>query len=261
VKFVVSRLGCDRLIKKSQVVGNPCNNPKASHMYAELVNLIANETPFNDQKIKKLIIKLCEGDCANWDSFYHIFEAMGLRGLNPNSRRSIIDKFVTLFGGYLVLGAHFTINVRNEITIGWFDNIGKLHPNDLLERPDNIEWTKLMNHSKWKWYGYSSSGDQLANDKLTPAEIYNALKKRFPHNHTYKFELSDTADLQISNSQQVIMEMEMGGRRRTKRNVIPNRSKRNANANANANQIKRNRNPTKKHTKNMPIRKSTRRRR
>jgi len=186
VKFVVSRLGCDRLIKKSQVVGNPCNNPKASHMYAELVNLIANETPFNDQKIKKLIIKLCEGDCANWDSFYHIFEAMGLRGLNPNSRRSIIDKFVTLFGGYLVLGAHFTINVRNEITIGWFDNIGKLHPNDLLERPDNIEWTKLMNHSKWKWYGYSSSGDQLANDKLTPAEIYNALKKRFPHNHTYK---------------------------------------------------------------------------
>jgi hypothetical protein len=252
VSFVVSRLGCDQLLKKNHV-GNPCNNPNASHMYAELVNLIANETPFNDQKIKKLIIKLCEGDCANWDSFYHIFEAMGLQKIQDISRRSIIDKFVTLFGGYLVLGAHFTTNVKNDITIGWFDNIGKLHTNDLLERPDNIEWTKL-NHSKWKWYGYSSSGDQLANDKLIPAEINNALKKRFPHNPTYKFELSDTADLQILNFQPV--GMEMGGRRRTKRN-----------ANRNAISISKRRNgdqkrPTKKNIKNIPLKKSrsTRRR-
>ena len=257
VSFVVSRLGCDQLIRKNPL-GNPCNNPNASHMYADLVNLIANETPFNDQKIKQLIIKLCEGDCANWDSFYYIFEAMDLQKIQDiSSRRSIIDKFVTLFGGYLVLGAHFTTNVKNDITIGWFDNIGKLHTNDLLERPDNIEWTKL-NHSKWKWYGYSSTGDKLANDKLTPSEINNALKKWFPHNPTYKFELSDTADLQISNfqQQQQSVIMEMGGRRRTKRN-----------ANRNAISISKRRNgdqkrPTKKNIKNIPLKKSrsTRRR-
>ena len=254
VSFVVSRLGCDQLIRKNPV-GNPCNNPNASHMYADLVNLIANETPFNDQKIKKLIIKLCQGECANWDSFYHIFEAMGMRRVNPDSRRSVIDKFVTLFGGYLVLGAHFTTNIKNEIIIGWFDNIGTLQ-NDLVTKSAEIKWTKLEN-SKWKWFGYSRIGDQLANDKLTPSEISNALTKRFPHKYNYNFELGNIANIQISNFQPEPVGMEMGGTRRTKRNANRNAmSKR-----RNDNQIKRR--PTKKNIKNIkniPLRKSTRRR-
>ena len=130
-----------------------------------------------------------------------------------------------MFGGYLVLGAHFTTNVKQNISIEWFDNIGTLQ-NDLVTRSDTIDWTKL-NHPRLKWFGYSQYGDQLSYDKLKRSEIYKALQMRFPHKPDYRFEQGYIANIQISSTgKSTVMEMGGGGgggRRRTKRNAIRNK--------------------------------------
>ena len=170
---------------------------------------------------------------------------MGIQNLD--TRAQIVDKFIDLFGGYLVLGAHFIINVRNEVTIDCFDNIGTLQ-NGFVARPERIHWTDLttFTHRNWKWFGYSDHGNQLDKDKLTMSEIATALTKRFPHNPMYTFEQGPIADIQIS-SFTTGNKMEMGGRRRTKRNA-----KRNATRKRHNNQNKRT--STKK---TMPFVKST----
>ena len=235
-------------------------------MYADLVNVIATEEPFNEKKIKGLIIKLCEGDCQNWDSFYYIFKAMGIKTvrsdtraqittlhpdiraqiktLQPEECAQIVNKFIDLFGGYLVLGAHFTVNVKNEVSIDCFDNIGTLQ-NSYIERPRQIHWTDLgsFNHH-WKWFGYTH-GDRPDKDKLTQSEINTALEKRFPHKHIYIFKQGPIANIQLSSTTGNVMEM--GGRRRTKRNA-----KRNATRKRHNNKNKRT--STKK---TMPFVKST----
>jgi hypothetical protein len=127
-----------------------------------------------------------------------------------------------------------TINVRNEVSIDYFDNIGTLQ-NDSAARPAQIHWTNLSssNHYKWKWFGYSDHGNQLDKDKLTMSEIATALTKRFPHNPMYTFEQGPIAGIQISFTT-TGNKMEMGGRRRTKRNA-----KRNATRKRHNNQNKR----------------------
>jgi len=248
VRFIITRLGCDQLLKKNSV-GNPCNNPNSSRMYATLVEFITKPfSPESESDIKQLIIKLCVNDCANWDSFYHIFKAMGLYELNTPSRFQIVNKFIDLFGGYLVLGAHFTVNIKNDISIEWFDNIGTLQ-NDSVERPPKIHWTKL-DHRIWKWFGYSNSYSD--HDKLTQTEINDALTKWFPHKFDYRFEQGPIATLQISLISKISPEgMEMGGgKRRTKRNAKCN-AKCNANVTRNKcrrsqrNKITRRSNPRK----------------
>jgi hypothetical protein len=201
-------------------------------MYADLVNVIATG-PFDEAKIKALIIKLCEGDCQNWDSFYYIFKAMGIKILNPDTRAQIVDKFIDLFGGYLVLGAHFIINVRNDVSIDCFDNIGTLQ-NEFVARPEQIHWTDLTTFKhRYKWFGYSDHGNQLDKDKLIMSEIATALTKRFPHNPMYTFEQGPIADIQISSTSRKTS-ISVGGRRRTKRNA-----KRNATRKRHNNQNKR----------------------
>ena len=231
IEFIVSRLGCDQLINKNSF-GNPCNNPNSTHKYADFVRLIAS-APFDEIKVKGALHELCKNECENWDSFYHIFKAMGLYTLGPDSRNKIFNKFVTLFGAYLILGAHFYLKTPDsgatfkpfkiDLVIEWFDNIGTLQ-NDTTERVKSVSWTKVVTARKpWlKWFGYSTKGDNMAYDKFTPEEILDALKIRFPKQPNYTFDQSPVADMQIAKVDAANPEGAwMGGKwRRTKRNNI-----------------------------------------
>lgn len=193
---IISSLGCDKSVNKNTNSKEPCG-VEPSYMYTELVKAVSTEDQLNDTNINKLIYDLCRGGYDNWDSFYAIFVEMGT--LEQGDRRNLIfNKLLELFGGYLMLGAHFGLSFGSQTPqIERFDNIGTLQFT-FQDRNPNITWTLIKVRSNDRMFGYGSNDKELKYNKFTPQEIYKALEFRFPKSPNYnKYVMDSVAKKQL----------------------------------------------------------------